>query len=146
MPDDQMTFLESVPLLAGLEKKQMKRLMRRFVDRSYTAGATIVRQGRGGEGLFVIVRGAAQAVRTIDDGTEVIVQSFGPKDFFGEIALLSSGARTASVVALQDTDCLVLTRSDLIAVMKADADMGVVIAQALAERLRNALDTLSAQS
>lgn len=145
MAQERIAFLQSVPLLAGLDRKQMQRLANRFVERSYKAGDAIVRQGRGGEGLFVIVSGRAEARRETADGSSVVVSSFGPKDFFGEIALLSPGVRTASVVALDDVDCLVLTRSDLIAVMKADADMGVVIAQAVAQRLRQALDTLTAR-
>jgi CRP-like cAMP-binding protein len=143
MADNKLDFLSHVPLFAGLEKRQLQRLTTRFVGRSYGANETIVTQGRGGEGLFTIVSGKAEAVREKGDGTQVVVNNFGPTDFFGEIALLNDGPRTASVIAKEDTECLVLTRSDFIAVMKADADMGVVISQELAKRLRTTLDAFA---
>jgi CRP-like cAMP-binding protein len=143
MADNKLDFLSHVPLFEGLERRQLQRLANRFVDRSYGPNETIVTQGRGGEGLFTVVSGKAEAIREKDDGTQVVVNNFGPTDFFGEIALLNEGPRTASVIAREDTECLVLTRSDFISVMKADADMGVVISQELAKRLRKALDAFA---
>jgi CRP-like cAMP-binding protein len=70
------------------------------------------------------------------------VESFGPNDFFGEIALLDDGPRTASVIATEATECLVLSRPEFIAVLKNDADMGAVISQELAKRLRKLINTL----
>jgi CRP-like cAMP-binding protein len=143
MADNKVDFLSQVPLFEGLDKRQMQKLATRFVGRSFSANQPIVTQGRGGEGLFTIVSGKAEAIREKGDGTKVVVNNFGPTDFFGEIALLHDGPRTASVVAQKDTDCLVLTRSDFISVMKADADMGVVISQELAKRLRKALEAFA---
>ena len=145
MADNKSEFLSHVPLFEGLTPRQNKQLATRFVNRSYKANETIVIQGKGGEGLFTIVSGHAEAVREKADGSKQVVNNFGPTDFFGEIALLNDGPRTASVTATEDTECLVLTRADFIAAMKSDADMGVVIAQELAKRLRHALDTLSPQ-
>ena len=143
MANSKVDFLSHVPLFEGLDSRQMQKLATRFVSRSYDAGDTIVTQGQGGEGLFTIVSGKAEAVRQTADGTKTVVNSFGPTDFFGEIALLNDGPRTATVITQEDTECLVLTRADFIAVMKADAELGVVISQELAKRLRTALDAFA---
>jgi CRP/FNR family transcriptional regulator len=92
--------------------------------------------------MFIIVAGRAEAIRERVDGTKVVVNTFGPTDFFGELALLDEGARTASVVATEDTECLALTRWDFVGAMKEDADMSIIIAQELARRFRIALDVL----
>ena len=139
---ETIEFLKRVPLLDGLSSKQLGQIERRFVSRSYKTGEYIVKQGEGGEGLFVVVSGAAEAVRERADGSTAVVNTFGSTDFFGELALLHDGTRTASVVATADTECLVLARWDFLAVMKEDAEMGVVIAQELARRFRRALDRL----
>jgi CRP-like cAMP-binding protein len=131
-----MDFLAKVPLFAGLTKRQKKLLSNRFISRQYKAGDAIVTQGKGGAGLFTIVSGKVEAVLESTDGEKTVVNTFGPTDFFGEIALLDDGPRTASVIALEDTSCMILSRADFIAVMKNDADMGVVIAEELAKRLR----------
>ena len=99
-------------------------------------------QGKGGEGFFIIVSGKAEAIRQRADGNKVVVNSFGPTDFFGEMALLDEGLRTASVVATEAVQCLALTRWDFRGVLKEDLDMAIVILEELAKRFRAALDVL----
>jgi len=135
-PDDMVNFLVTIPLFHGLNNKQLKQLANRFVPRSYEAGKKIVTQGKGGEGMFVMISGRAEAVVESSDGTKTTVNEFASRDFFGEVAMLDDGPRTASVIATEETECLVLTRSDFIALMKNDAEMAVEITVALAKRLR----------
>ncbi len=139
---EQTHFLAKIPLFAGLNNRQKKQLTNRFITRSYKAGEAIVTQGKGGAGLFTIVTGRAEANVESIDGDKTVVNEFGPTDFFGEIALLDDGPRTASVIATEDTDCMILSREDFIAVLKNDADMGVVIAEELAKRFRRLLGTV----
>jgi len=135
-------FLQKVPLFQGLKNRQLELLAKRFVERSYSAGTTIVTQGQGGEGFFIIISGKAEAIRQRSDGEKVLVNSFGPTDFFGELALLDDGMRTASVITKEDTQCLALTRWDFLGTLKEDADMPISILQELARRFRMALDVL----
>lgn len=141
-PIDRVEFLNKVPLLDGLSKRQLRKLASRFVTRQYEAGEAIVTQGRGGEGLFIIVSGLAEAIRERADGSRVVVNSFGPTAFFGELTLLDDGTRTATVITREPTECLVLARWDFLSVMKEDAEMGVVVSQELARRFRRALSVL----
>jgi CRP/FNR family cyclic AMP-dependent transcriptional regulator len=135
-------FLQKVPLFQGLKNRQLELLAKRFVERNYKAGTTIVTQGQGGEGFFIIISGKAEAIRQRTDGEKVLVNSFGPTDFFGELALLDDGMRTASVITKEDTQCLALTRWDFLGTLKEDADMSITILQELARRFRMALDVL----
>ena len=135
-------FLNRVPLFRGLKKRQLERLAGKFVPREYAAGQAIVTQDKGGEGIFIIVSGQAEAIRERADGAKVVVNTFGPTDFFGELALLDDGLRTASVVATEATQCLALTRWDFRAVLKEDVDMAITILEELAKRFRMALDVL----
>jgi CRP-like cAMP-binding protein len=135
-------FLERVPLFFSLQHRQLESLARRFVERQFAPGEAMVTQGQGGEGFFVIVSGKAEAVRERSDGTKAIVNTFGPTDVFGELALLDDGLRTASVIATEATQCLVLARWDFLSALREDADMAVMILQELARRFRRALDVL----
>ena len=135
-------FLARVPLFQGLKKRQLERLAGKFVPREYAAGQAIVTQDKGGEGFFIIVSGKAEAIRERADGAKVVVNTFGPTDFFGELTLLDDGLRTASVVATEATQCLALTRWDFLAAVKQDVDMAITILEELAKRFRMALDVL----
>jgi CRP/FNR family transcriptional regulator, cyclic AMP receptor protein len=137
-----VSFLHRVPLFQGLNNRQLEHLARRFVERDYKTGTTIVTQGQGGEGFFIVAKGHVEVIRERNDGTKAVVNRLGEGDFFGEMALLDEGQRTASVVAVEDTHCLVLTRWDFLGSLKEDADMAVEVLQELARRFRMALETL----
>ena len=144
MTDSKQTvgFLQKVPLFQSLNSKQLDHLAKRMVERHYAEGQPIVTQGSGGEGFFVIASGRGEAYRE-HDGNKVPVNTFGPTDFFGELALLDEGLRTASVVATEPTKCFVLTRWDFLAALReGDVEMSITILQELAKRFRRALDAL----
>jgi CRP/FNR family transcriptional regulator, cyclic AMP receptor protein len=141
--EQKKKFLSNVPLFTGLKDRQLQRLADRMVERNYAAGDMIVKQGQGGEGFYVITSGKAEATRERSDGEKIVVNSFGPTDFFGELALLDEeGVRTASIAVSEPTVCLILTRWDFLATLRQDADMAVEILQEMAKRFRIALNTL----
>lgn len=136
---DQATitrFLHTVPMFEGLQDKQLQRLAKRFTERKYNDGETIVTQGTLGIGLFIIESGSANAIRHNPDGSSVVVNELKSPDFFGELSLLDDAPRTASVVATSDTKCLVLTQLDFNSVLREDADIPITMLKELAKRLR----------
>lgn len=135
-------FLHKIPLFQGLNNRQYEHLAKRMVERTYDTGKAIVSQDQGGEGFFIIVSGKAEALRERSDGVKVNVNNFGPTDYFGELALLDDGLRTASVVTSEPTTCLVLTRWDFLAALREDVEISILILQELARRFRRALDAL----
>lgn len=139
---DIVEALQDVPLFQNLNSRHLGKLAQRFIERYYEAGKEIVTQGQGGEGFFVIVFGKAQAVRARSDGEQVVVNTFGAASFFGEMALLDKGLRTATVTAVEPTTCLVLRHEDFIGLLKEDGEMAVIVLQELAKRFRIALDRL----
>ncbi len=139
---ETVTFLEKVTFFQGLKKRQLENLARRMVTRTYRKGDAIVVQGQGGEGFFVVISGQAEAVRRRADGEDLVVNEFGPGDFFGELALLDDGPRTATITATEETNCLVLVRWDFLSLLREDADMAVEILLELARRFRTTLDSM----
>jgi CRP/FNR family cyclic AMP-dependent transcriptional regulator len=136
-------FLQNVPLFQSLNNRQLELLAKRMIEREYAGEQPIVTQDQAGEGFFVIVSGKAQAFRQRSEGEKVLVNTFGPTDFFGELALLDDGLRTASVIATEPTKCIILTRWDFLgALRESDPEMAIVILQQLAKRFRRALDSL----
>jgi CRP-like cAMP-binding protein len=139
---NKVSFLKTVPLFKGLNDKQLGAIADRLVQRHFKAGDKIVTQGMGGEGFFMISEGTADAVFESKDGNKTVVNSFSPSDYFGELALLSEGTRTASIVAKTDVTTQALTRWDFRAILVEDAEMAVSILEELSNRFRVLLSTL----
>lgn len=116
---DTTDLLAGVPLLSGLDRKELERLARDFTERTFRAGSTIVRQGDDhGVGFFVVADGTG----TVSiDGKEVA--QIGPGSYFGEVALISDRIRTATVTATTDVRCLVMTFWDFRAFVRGDAEI-----------------------
>ena len=96
--------LAKVPLFSDCSQKDLQTISRVVKDIDHPAGTVIAREGDPGVGLFVIVEGAADV--TIGGKKKA---SLGPGEFFGEIALLDGGPRTATVTATSDVRLLGLT-------------------------------------
>ena len=101
---DVMETVSGVPLFQGVKPKELKKLVARMQERSFGEGDTITTEGKTGIGFFVIEDGNATV--SIDGK---IVRTLGPGDYFGEIALIDSGPRSATIVATTDLRCQGLT-------------------------------------
>jgi len=144
MPDlnARADFLARVPLFRALKQRQVESLAGSMIPRKYAAGETIVTQGKDGIGLFVLVSGKAEVVRTGIDGSTATLNVFGPTDFFGELALLDGGPHTASVVAVEETECLVLAHWEFVGKLKMDPEMVTTIMQEVVRRFHRALQAV----
>ncbi len=139
---DRLTILQRMPLFRRLNRRQMEQIAKRFVEREYAPGDKIITQGKGGEGFFVITQGRAEVIREQTDGTQFSLNFLEAGDFFGEMALLTERLRTASVVAVEPTCCLVLAQWDFLSLLREDAEMAVAVLQELAARFCHVLDIL----
>src|SRR4026209_50991 len=98
-------LLAAVPLLSGLDRKDLERLSKDFTERTFPAGSVVVREGdTHGMGFFVVADG--EGVVTVG-GKEIA--KVGPGSCFGEVALISDRVRTATVTATTDLRTLVMT-------------------------------------
>ena len=83
----------------------------------FDAGETIVREGEPGSRFYVVTRGEVDVLRASADG-EQVVGRLGPGQYFGELALLGGGRRSATVRAATDIEVLALSRQDFTALVK----------------------------
>jgi CRP/FNR family transcriptional regulator, cyclic AMP receptor protein len=125
--------LSRVPLFSQLSAKDCGRLAERMKGRTFKEGETINEQGKSGLGFFVIEQGNA----TVSIGGEV-VRTLGPEDWFGEIALIDDGPRTATIVAGTDLVCRGLTAWEFRPFVQEHPEVAWPLLETLAGRLREA--------
>jgi pyruvate,water dikinase len=128
--------LARVPLLAALEAEQRAKIAAAFKVRRFAAGETITKEGAGAAAFFLIDSGTAEVtVHGEPRGT------LGPDDFFGEVALIDEGARTATVIATTDLVCRGLTVWEFKPLVMANPGLAWRLLQSLALRVREAQST-----
>jgi CRP-like cAMP-binding protein len=122
--------LASVPLLAGIEDRVRRRLAEIGKRRTYAADETIVREGSTGTALYIVLKGRARVER---EGETIGQLSTG--DFFGELALIEEHPRSATIVATEETDCLLFPAWEFTALLEEHPEIAVPIMRALIARL-----------
>lgn len=130
---DATQSLAKVPLLAGLEPEEQAKIASAFKIRRFAAGETVTKEGAGAAAFFVIDSGTADVtVHGELKGT------LGPDDFFGEIALIDEGARTATVIATSELVCRGLTVWEFKPLVMNNPGLAWQLLQSLARRVREA--------
>ena len=109
---DTVEALRKVSLFSELNERNLKLLAKSCKNRTFEAGEYLVKQNDDGIGLFVIMSGKVKVTKTTGDGSEIDIATHGPGDFIGELSVLDGAKRTASVVAVEKTECALLTSWD----------------------------------
>ena len=125
--------IERVPLFANMSPRDVEGIAALFKERRFAAGETITKEGAGGAAFFVIESGEA----TVSvGGRERATLTNG--DYFGEIALIDEGARSATITASSELVCYGLTYWEFRPLVQHNATIAWNLLQTLAKRLRNA--------
>jgi len=125
--------LERVPLFAGLESADIEKIARLFKERRFPQGETIVREGSGGAAFFLIESG--EAIVSVGGVERTTLRS---GDYFGEIALIDEGTRSATITATTDLVCFGLTHWDFGPLVRENGQIGWQLLQSMAQKLRAA--------
>ncbi len=105
------------------------------IEKSYSDGEVIVRQGDTGREMFIIQSGEAQ-VSAAKNGKETVLATLGRGDFFGEMSLLEDMPRSATVKAKGETKVLVLNTSNFLLKIRRDPTFAFDVLQKMSHRVR----------
>lgn len=126
----KLEALRRAPLFEGLSKRELTELARVTDELTVPEGTVLCKEGGTGGEFFVILDGTAEVTRS---GTRLATRSAG--EFVGEIALLTTSRRTATVTATTPLRCFVLTGRDFRRVLDENRSVERKVMRALAERV-----------
>ena len=135
-------FLATVPLLSGLERTELVRFGELTREKFYPRGSVILFENDPGDSLFVVREGRVKVVLIGEDGREVILGVLGVGDHFGELALIDDRPRSAHVIAMEDSNLLVLRRDDFRRRVESSPTVAWSLLTELSRRLRRADDKI----
>ena len=134
-------LLAQTPLLAELTQKELQRIAEAARMRAYQPGEVIVREGERTAGCFIILTGQVEVIKDADTARPTVLARMGPGEIFGEMAMIDDHPRSATVCALDATECVGLRRSDFMAELQRTPEIAVHMLPVLVRRLREARTT-----
>jgi CRP-like cAMP-binding protein len=128
--DKKVELIRKVPLFSHLSRKQLAEIAKVADEIDLREGKEMTREGAAGREFFVILEGNADVRR---QGRKI--NSLKPGDFFGEIALVTSVPRTATVAATSPVRALVVTDRSFKRLLEQSPDIQTRVMEAMAVRL-----------
>ncbi len=132
----QERALRQVALFAELPEERLQQLAQMVRRRTYHRGETIFHKGDPGTGLYIITSGQVKVVLPSESGEEAVLAVLEANDFFGELALFDGLPRSATVVAVTNTEVLILHRDDFLGFVTRNPEAAIACFAALSRRLR----------
>jgi CRP/FNR family cyclic AMP-dependent transcriptional regulator len=140
---DARELLRTVPIFAELSDGDFESLGQLATRRHFPKDAVIFFENDEGDSFFMILEGRIKVTILGDDGREVILSMLAAGDFFGEMALLDDEPRSATAIAVEETDLLSLQRSDFEGVVATKTSISAALIKVLSARLRRANHQIS---
>lgn len=104
---------------------------------SFKKGTVINQEGSASDGMYIVKKGKVEVYKTIN-AERVQLSIISSNDFFGEMSLFLNAPRTASVMALEDTEVIFLKKEDLFEQIKKEPEFALMMTTRLAKRLKEA--------
>jgi CRP-like cAMP-binding protein len=129
-------FLAMVPLFSGLKREELMSLAERVRHHTFDAGEEIITEGDNDRRLYVVVSGSVDIIKARGHINQRLLCTFGPRDYFGEMALIDALARSASVVAKETTEILSLDQFDFHKEVERNPAVAFQLLTVLSHRVR----------
>lgn len=129
-------MLKGAELFSALSERYLKQLASSCRERTFAKGELLVKQGEPGVGIFIIISGKVKVVKETSTGEKFDIAVHGPGEFIGEMTVLDGAPRSASVIAEEETKCLLLTSWDFNAAMKTHPEIALEVLPVVVKRFR----------
>ena len=133
-----LVVLRNVPLFAGLDENELDKLSKVAGRKRVERGAFVVRAGDSTDSLYILLSGRAKVTNSDEEGREIILAWLGPSEFFGEMGLIDSSPRSASVIAVEPCELLNIGRDAFHRCMQDNFQVAQKLMRILVRRLREA--------
>jgi CRP/FNR family transcriptional regulator len=139
-------LLGGLDLFASLSDEELEALANKVDTVSWEPGTTVFSEGDGGDWCYVIDKGFVKLTRRLVDGSPITLAQVGQGGIVGELALFASDRRSATMVTLEPTTAVAISREDLLAILETNARAAISMAIHVADLLQRADERLFATS
>lgn len=130
-------FLRQIPIFEDLLDDQLENIAKLIIHRNYRKNNLILLEEDFGDTLFLIKDGSVKITRINEEGKEVILSILRNGEFFGEMSLFDGESRSANVIAMEDSEVMIIKRGDFMEMLEKYPKIAIYLLEELARRIRN---------
>jgi len=135
-------LFNQIPLFEKLDSDEREKLASRFVLRHHPKNTVVINEGDDSRSFYVIIEGEVKVYLTDENGKEIVLNKQTAGEYFGEVALLDEGLRSASVITTQQSQFAVLNQQAFSECISDNPQISLKIMQGLTQRLRALSDNV----
>src|SRR5262245_15517819 len=143
---EALETLRHIPLFSRVSDADLERVASLLIERRFPKNKTIVEEGLTGDYMYVLREGQVKVTKLSSDGREKVLELLEAGDFFGEMSLVDSAPRSASVKTMTAARVLALSRNDFLSLLRRSPDLAMAVVQELTRRLRQVDEQASSLS
>lgn len=142
LDDTTLNLLAGLPLFSKLSDDQIQRIAEHATVRVFPKNAIIINEGDSADSLYVTLTGKVKVFLSDDSGKEIIVNILEANEYFGELALIDDAKRSASVMTIERSSFLVISKEDFKRLLGNHPDIAVQLINDLTKRVRSLTDNV----
>lgn len=134
--------LANIPLFTGLDTHELSMINSGASVRTFSRNTIVVHEGDESDSLFLVLSGRVQVFLTSENGREVILNTQGEGEYFGELALLDDLPRSASVITIEPCKFCVIAKTDFQKILLNHPEIAQKVIRNLTRRVRALTDNV----
>ena len=123
-------------LFSSLDKDELKALTAHSVTRTFRKNTIVINEGDAGDSMYVVLSGQLKAFLSDDEGKQIVINTMGPGEYFGEMSLFDDAQRSASVITTEPTQLSIILKADFDACLACHPEIAHHVIKELINRLR----------
>jgi len=128
--------LAAISFFSELPAEELRAIESHANLKSYRKNTVIIEKGDETTSLYVLVSGRVKVYLANEEGRELLLHNLGPGEYFGELALLGGVPRTASVMSIEESKLLVISRQDFMAALNQRPEIAMGVIRFLVKKLQ----------
>ncbi|MDH3690761.1 MAG: Crp/Fnr family transcriptional regulator [Gammaproteobacteria bacterium] len=129
-------MLKDIPFFSGLSESDLEIISSHATTKTFPKNSIIVNEGDETNSLYVILSGRVKIYLSDEEGKEIILGFASSGEHFGELALLDSEPRSASVMTLENSNLLIISKGDFIDCLTKNPEISIALINQLIHRIR----------
>lgn len=129
-------MIENIPLFSGLSDEALAEIEQHGSIKTYKKNTIVINEGDETDSLYVILSGSVKIFISGEDGREAVLNHQGPGEYFGEMALIDRQPRAASVMTLEPSRFMIISRGDFMRCLSSNPEIALNLIEPMSHRIR----------